>query len=356
MTWPRALGQSLLRGFDLWLFSVGRLSSTAPTRLKTGLARFVAYAISKPRLYRLARLFPPSIRPEGWIRAGAAWHSFRRGLFRGRCQKAMLQKTGFRVGSVTYPFTMELNIADPLGGSWYCDYAYEPHAPFRPEHFLQHVLTPGDTYVDIGANTGFFPLVAAQLVGPSGRVICYEADPSNFEALERNIALNGTPNIEAISLAVSDHNGTATLLRDIAHSGGHSLASESGPTPVTPASAIMPVSVSTTTIDSHLAERDLGRLKLVKLDIEGHEGHALRGMQRILRKWSVPYVIMEVNPRQLKRHGTRPRHLELVMGRLGYRPFHYLAGTLVSASSAKFTTTNDVVFVLEPEQDPNGDS
>ena len=201
----------------------------SPQALVLGL---VASAFSKPRLYRLALVFPRSLRPEGWIRASAAWHSFQCGLFRKPGQKAVLKKTGFRVGSVAYPFTMDLNIADPLGASWYYDHAYEPYAPFQPEHFLQHVLAPGDTYVDIGANAGFFSLVAAQLVGLSGWVICYEADPSNFEALERNIALNGSRNIEAIPLAVSDHNGTATLHRSIAHSGAHSLASEAGVAPV----------------------------------------------------------------------------------------------------------------------------
>ena len=355
MTWTRTFGQSLLRGFDLLLFSVGRLSSAAPVGLKTRLARLVASSLSKPRLYRLALLFPRSLRPEGWIRASAAWYSFQRGLFRRPCQNVVLQKTGFLVGSTTYPFTMELNIGDPLGASWYYDDAYEPYAPYQPEHFLLHVLAPGDTYVDIGSNAGFFPLVAAQLVGPSGSVICYEADPANFEALERNIALSGSRIIEAVPLAVSDHNGTAALRRNIAHhSGAHSLASEAGVTPVDLAGAITPVAVSTTTIDSHLGERDLGRLKLVKLDIEGHEGHALRGMQRTLRKWRVPYVIAEVNPPLLARHGTRPQHLEVVMGSLGYRSFDYLAGKLVPVPTDELTTTKDVVFVLEPEQDPGG--
>src|SRR4051794_11745594 len=61
---------------------------------------------------------------------------------------------------------------------------------------LGESLNRRDVFYDVGGNVGFFPLIAAKLVGPEGRVVAIEPLPENADALRRNVALNGFENVE----------------------------------------------------------------------------------------------------------------------------------------------------------------
>jgi FkbM family methyltransferase len=78
--------------------------------------------------------------------------------------------------------------------------------PFITEYF-RSTLAPGDTFVDVGANIGYYSLLASRIVGPSGRVYSIEASPTILALLRRNIALNHANNVEVIHALVSDHDG-----------------------------------------------------------------------------------------------------------------------------------------------------
>ena len=77
---------------------------------------------------------------------------------------------------------------------------------FEPEveNVLRAFLRPGDTFVDIGANIGIFSLLAARIVGPSGRVIAFEPVPITLEKLRANILLNDLQNITVVPAALCD--------------------------------------------------------------------------------------------------------------------------------------------------------
>ena len=74
------------------------------------------------------------------------------------------------------------------------------------------VLRPGDEFVDVGANVGFFSLLAARLVGPTGRVVAIEALPANVAALEANARRNRLDQISCVPVAASDQGGQAVLV------------------------------------------------------------------------------------------------------------------------------------------------
>ena len=78
--------------------------------------------------------------------------------------------------------------------------------------FVNNRLRPGDLFVDIGANVGYYALLAAKRVGPSGAVVAIEASPSIACRLRENIALNGFTNIEVVEAAVSERRKTLPLL------------------------------------------------------------------------------------------------------------------------------------------------
>jgi hypothetical protein len=89
--------------------------------------------------------------------------------------------------------------------------------PTETEYLLDN-LGPGDTFVDIGANIGYFSVIAADLVEKEGRVYAFEPDDKNFALLEANLNLNGAANARAVNAAVSNVSCKATL-----YGHGHNL-------------------------------------------------------------------------------------------------------------------------------------
>ena len=84
---------------------------------------------------------------------------------------------------------------------------YEPQETI----LLQYLLGPGHTFVDVGANWGYFTLVGASLVGPSGRVVSVEADPRACRALAANVAKNALSTVTVVEAAADDREGVLTL-------------------------------------------------------------------------------------------------------------------------------------------------
>ncbi len=98
--------------------------------------------------------------------------------------------------------------------------------PKEPEtaRLFKEVIRPGDTVVDIGANVGFFSLLAARLVGTAGRVYAFEPEPQNFALLTKNIALNGYTHVVAYRKAVWRRAGLVKLyLSNALDTGAHTL-------------------------------------------------------------------------------------------------------------------------------------
>jgi FkbM family methyltransferase len=84
---------------------------------------------------------------------------------------------------------------------------------FEPNEFawLDTILRPGMTFVDVGANDGLYALFAAQRVGPQGKVLAIEPSQREFMRLDRNLRLNRLTNVRAFRLAASSQYGEATL-------------------------------------------------------------------------------------------------------------------------------------------------
>src|SRR5208282_6099756 len=117
---------------------------------------------------------------------------------------------------------------------------YEP----AKHTMIRRRLRPGMTFVDAGANRGYFTLQAARLVGSSGRVISIEPAPENYSYLQRSIELNGYTNTRALPIALSDRDGSASL-QILGLSTAHTLAS------LAPQYKDLPkVTVPTRTLDS----------------------------------------------------------------------------------------------------------
>ena len=142
------------------------------------------------------------------------------------------------------------------------------------ERAVRTLLKPGDTFIDAGANIGFYTVLASKLVGPDGAVIAIEMMPETAAVLRKNIGLNDAANVRVVEVALSDVAGqTATAAAPPGKLGQARVGGEStGPA----------TTVTTTTLHDVLA--DLERVALMKLDVEGMEIPALRGAGDALRR------------------------------------------------------------------------
>jgi FkbM family methyltransferase len=155
---------------------------------------------------------------------------------------------------------------------------------------LRTHLRPGGVLFDVGANVGFFSVLAARLVGPAGRVYAFEPLPENVAALRRNVELNALANVAVRTEAVADRSGEALLERREERAAARLIA-ERESSPVTDV-----MTVRTAALDDLVFGGGLPCPDVIKLDVEGAEVRALNGMRRLLDE-ERPVVICET-------HGT----------------------------------------------------
>ena len=176
---------------------------------------------------------------------------------------------------------------------------------------IESLLRPGMTFVDVGAHAGYFTLLAAGLVGASGKVYAFEPAPQNFALLKRNVELNGFQNVVMFQKAVADRVGKIELFLSRCESGWHSIyRGVKG--------AGRPVDIEVTTLDETLAREGWPSVDLLKIDAEGAEPAVLRGLQVLLRRSPSVCVIMEINPSTLQAAGVQPETLLAELENLGF--------------------------------------
>ena len=183
--------------------------------------------------------------------------------------------------------------------------SYEPHV----SRAILDVLRPGDTFVDVGANVGWFSLLAAARVGPSGRVLAIEADAANVALLCRSAHQNAFTNLLALSVAASDRAGLLVLQR-LGGSNGAVFAPEGDAAPGDRYISGLPLDGL-----SGL----LHRLDVLKVDVEGAELMVLRGAAELVQRHQ-PHVFFEFSPGMLGRlPGSSVAGLDQWIRGLGYR-------------------------------------
>ncbi len=160
---------------------------------------------------------------------------------------------------------------------------YEPDVRAALRHFLE----PGATFVDCGANIGYFSVLAGHLVGPSGRVVAIEANPATRRLLETNLKANGLG--VPVACALVAETGEVTLF--VPREGGdvYSCLRTGGLVQGTEVEAIR---VPGRTLDDVVSSMELDRLDLLKIDIEGGELDVLQSARHVLR-YLRPVVVCE---------------------------------------------------------------
>jgi len=215
-------------------------------------------------------------------------------------------------------------------------------------------LKPGDAFVDVGANVGYFSLLAAKLVGPRGRVVAIEASPEVFKLLRRNLELNRAYNVRAVNVAISDREGRAQLYPGPKGNLGKTTVAKDW---AQKENLKLGTTVRTLPLPAVLEEDEIKAVRLIKIDVEGHEWEVISGMVSVLESCRPETeVFVEVNPAALLAQGKTCEDFISMFTLRGfhayrlindYEPKSYLRCNRVRPtrlSETSFASTEDLVF------------
>jgi FkbM family methyltransferase len=207
----------------------------------------------------------------------------------------------------------ECDLRNSLAREVYFTGQYEP----QETALLKALIKPGQTFVDVGAHWGYFSLIAAEKVGASGRVLSIEADPRLFRTLSRNVRDNALSQVEAVHVAAAAEAGVLRM-------SGYREADENWGVSRLLGSAgngddQNVFEVPTASIDSLLDQRGLGKVDILKMDIEGAEALALQGMEAGLRAGRYHLMVIEFHPAALPDFGSSAAMIGDLLSDCGYR-------------------------------------
>ncbi|MFI6658071.1 FkbM family methyltransferase [Streptomyces sp. NPDC050523] len=187
--------------------------------------------------------------------------------------------------------------------------AWEPHLTA----WIRDRLAPGDLVVDAGAHTGYFTVLTSRLVGPAGHVVAIEPSPAFHQALQANLTANGCCNVRTVNAAVSDAPGRMTLYLERSTNLG-------GTTAIRPRTVEAAFEADAAPLPTLLTEHELASARLIKMDVEGGEAAAVRGLAPVLSRLRPDVeLVIEVTPRLLAKQGQA---VDDVLGPLRENGFH----------------------------------
>ena len=199
------------------------------------------------------------------------------------------------------PIALTLDRLDTLNLS-----SGQPFEPAETAFFAKHIK-PGETVIDVGANIGYYTVQFAHWVGPAGMVHAIEPEPTALALLRQNVEVNGCTQVRIHPLALSDRAVSATLYQSAINLGDHRLAPA--------AEERDTVTIQTACLDDLVTDE---AVDWIKLDIQGWEAAALRGMPRTLERNPGVRIVMEYWPEGIVRAGDDPARMLEDLTRRGF--------------------------------------
>jgi FkbM family methyltransferase len=179
------------------------------------------------------------------------------------------------------------------------------------------MVKPGDTVIDVGANAGYYTIIASRLVGETGRVYAFEPDPNFAAIIRKNVALNGCKNVVVVEKALSDKPGKIQLFIAPQNLGDHRIYQPEGESRTA-------IDVEAVAFDDYWKSQGGRRVNVVKIDTQGAEGVIVKGMSQTLAdNRDRLTVFIEFWPHALKEMGSDAGELLAQFSSLGLA-FHDL--------------------------------
>ncbi len=157
-----------------------------------------------------------------------------------------------------------------------------------------------EVVIDLGANIGYYTLLFAKIVGNKGKVFAFEPDPDNFKFLKKNVDKNNFMNVQLEQKAVSNTNGTTKLFLNEGNKGAHRIYHSE-------LAGNEYKEVKVITLDSFFKKMKVDqKIDFIKMDIEGSEFEALKGMKNLLDNNPSITLFLEFDPKQIRAFGSDP--------------------------------------------------
>lgn len=187
---------------------------------------------------------------------------------------------------------------------------------------LERLLPVDAVILDVGSNFGYYAIELALALGPEARAIAFEPFPTNFDRLKQNIQLNDLGNqITPLSIALSNENRVSTMsLRSGKNNTGSAQVGIEG------------VDVELAALDDIWPSLKLGRLDMMKIDVEGHEVNVLNGGRSIIEEHR-PCLLVELDPPRLEESGSSSTELIDLLNSLNYKLYESKRRGLVALTS-----------------------
>ena len=228
---------------------------------------------------------------------------------KGRLIDPLLPRSGVRSARV-FEARMDLDLADLIQRGVYIG-CFER----MESSWVRRTLKPGMTFVDVGANIGYFSLLARSLVGGSGRVIAFEPNPRLRTKLADAVAAAGLKGVVVHPIGLSDHEGELTLHLPPKAAGNENASMIEWED----SEGWEHVPVRVRRLDAVLAESGVDFVDLMKIDVEGHERQAFEGLGDRLGDGSIGRILCEFNDPALKQAGTSSPELRAFLLSKGFR-------------------------------------
>jgi FkbM family methyltransferase len=163
---------------------------------------------------------------------------------------------------------------------------------------FKKLISEGDTVFELGAHIGYISVYFSQLAGTSGKVFVFEPGVNNLPYVRENIANSKIKNVQLVEKAVSDNNGTATFYLENITGQSNSLVKDYRVTKKIHSKTFVEmkkneVQVETIRIDDFVQMNNISRIDFIKIDIEGAEYLAIKGMPNVLATLK-PTMMIEV--------------------------------------------------------------
>ncbi|MCD9594165.1 FkbM family methyltransferase [Streptomyces solisilvae] len=256
----------------------------------------------------------------------APWSAGKRALVENHLNAALRDRPLHRLARTRFGATFAVDTQDLIQRYLYLFGVWEPHMT----RWLQRRLKPGDVFVDVGANIGYYSVLASRLVGGSGKVVAVEASPTFLRLLQRHARRNGCANIRTVNAAVSDREELLTfILASSRNMGANSVVPYDGPAESTFEIAARP-------LPDLLTEDEITRARVIKVDVEGAEGGVVRGLVPLLdRLRPDAELTVEVTPQRMAELGDSVEELLAALTGHGFHVYRltndYAAGSYPDA-------------------------
>lgn len=216
--------------------------------------------------------------------------------------------------------------------------------------WIARSLSPGDTFIDVGANVGYFSLLASGIVREQGCVVSIEAMPRTCDVLLENVRLNGVHNTKVMPMAVWDTtgsvelfgpregiSGTASALKTFAERWDHTNK----------------ITVPCAPLSSILTAEEIKGARIVKIDVEGAEWRVVSGMSDLLERGGNDLeIVVEVNPDSVRLDGQSCQDFLALFRKFGFHPYQIenIYGDLSNACLSSVSRPRRIERIPEGKQ------